>query len=141
MIERKTSKVENKLKEEQIQWEKTQNVISLMKSMESRKLTPKMINTATVIVDVADKNNFSRTLALEVTHCESMWNPDAIHWNDGAVGSHSKGAWQFKEDTFKRYANKMGEQLDYKSVHDQTRVAIYMINDGEIRQWGCSHMI
>jgi hypothetical protein len=81
------------------------------------------------------------TVLSRVAFCESSHNPDAIHYNDGGKGKHSVGILQFQEATFLAYEKKMGEDLNYYSTYDQIKVADFMLNENQGRQWTCYRKI
>lgn len=75
-----------------------------------------------------------------IAYCESRLNPKAINYHDGGKNKHSVGILQFQEATFKEWSGRMGQQLDYYSTLDQIKVARYMIENGQARQWTCSYL-
>jgi hypothetical protein len=81
------------------------------------------------------------TTLSRVAWCESSHNPSAIHYNDGGKGKHSVGILQFQEATFLHYEKEIGEDLDYYSSYDQIKVANYMLEKGQGRQWTCYRKI
>lgn len=77
------------------------------------------------------------TQLLKVAKCESGFNPNAFHKNDGGNGKHSVGIFQFQESTFLTWEKKLGEDLDYYSYHDQIKLASFMFSKGQQKQWTC----
>lgn len=61
-----------------------------------------------------------------VAKCESGFNPNAIHYNDGGKGKHSVGVFQYQESTFKGFSKLMNEDLDYYSYQDQIKLTAYI---------------
>lgn len=90
-----------------------------------------------IIKEIPPKFGVKVAVAESVTKCESTHNPNAINYHDGGYGKHSVGLWQFQKLTFDSYAKKMGEELDYYSAYDQTKVASYMIAHGKANSWTC----
>lgn len=76
-----------------------------------------------------------------IAHCESRLNPKAINYHDGGHNKHSVGILQFQEATFKEWSKRLGEELDYYSSYDQIKVAKYMIEKGQARQWSCARIM
>lgn len=76
---------------------------------------------------------------LKVANCESRFDPNAIHYNDGGKNKHSVGIFQYQESTFNRMEKVMGEDLDYYSWSDQVRLTAYMFaNHPEVKtEWTC----
>lgn len=70
-------------------------------------------------------------------NCESSGNPDAVHYNDGAIGLHSRGILQFQRPTFSGYwkglINKEVEESDIDNLwtdpEAQKMLATAMITD------------
>ncbi len=48
-------------------------------------------------------NRQIEAIVSQLAMCESGGNADAVHYNDGAVGLHSRGLLQFQRPTFKGY--------------------------------------
>lgn len=94
-----------------------------------------------ILKEIPPQYGVKSELAEKIVYCESSYNKNAIHYNDGGKGKHSVGAWQFQKATFDLYAKKMGQELDYYSPLDQTKVASYMIAHGQLHQWSCSRII
>lgn len=74
---------------------------------------------------------------LKVIKCESGFNPNAIHYNDGGKGKHSVGLMQFQKSTFDLWEKKLGEDLDYYSYYDQIKLASFMWSKNQMNQWTC----
>lgn len=119
--ERKAQKIENQIKQEE------QARIEKMSVPE--------------LIDLVGKDSTHKTLAKKIVFCESSNNPKAIHYNDGGKGKHSVGAWQFQKSTFDEWSQKMGQELDYYSPLDQSKVGMYMLEHNQAYQWSCSRMI
>lgn len=93
------------------------------------------------IIDYVAPTSKHKEIAKKIVACESSNNPKAIHYNDGGKGKHSVGAWQFQKATFDGWSKKMGQDLDYYSPLDQSKVGMYMLEHGQVGQWSCSRMI
>lgn len=63
---------------------------------------------------------------LAIAKCESSFNPNAFHKNDGGKGKHSVGIYQYQEATFNGFDNLLNEDLDYYSYHDQIKLTAYV---------------
>ena len=74
----------------------------------------------------ASQYGASETQLLKVASCESQFNPNAFHKNDGGKGKHSVGVFQYQESTFDQFDNLIGEDLDYYSYHDQIKLTAYV---------------
>ena len=60
----------------------------------------------TPIIHITKEKPINRQLEAVVSllvECESSGNPDAVHFNDGAIGLHSRGLLQFQRPTFSGY--------------------------------------
>lgn len=90
-----------------------------------------------ILKEIPPQYGVSVAVAESVTKCESTQNPKAINYHDGGYGKHSVGLWQFQKSTFDSYAKKMGQELDYNSALDQTKVASYMLSKNQGHQWTC----
>lgn len=106
-----------------------------------KKPTEKQKEAARIVIKTAQEYNINTKKVLAVVACESNFNKDAINYNDGGPGKHSVGAYQFQKSTFDSWSKKMGQELDYYSITDQSKVASYMIANGQIHQWSCARMI
>jgi hypothetical protein len=85
--------------------------------------------------------NVSPTDMTKVIKCESNFNPNAFHKDDGGVGKHSVGLLQFQKTTFDLWSARLGEELDYYSYNDQIKLGAYMFSKGQIGQWTCGRML
>ena len=93
------------------------------------------------IIKYAKEFNTSPDVLLAVAKCESNFKPNAIHYNDGGKGKHSVGIFQFQESTFNTWEDILGEDLDYYSYADQSKLAAFMVSEGQLRQWSCARII
>ena len=96
-------------------------------------------NVKVAIAYYADKHNVSASTMDKVVNCESGYNPNAVNWQDShklSKGSH--GVAQFSKETFKLYAEKMGE--DYSDPYNPKEaldVMGYMFSKKQQNQWSC----
>lgn len=73
----------------------------------------------------------------KLIECESGGNPNAVHYNDGAAGLHSRGILQFQRPTFARYwRNLINNDIDdvdvdnlWTDASNQILLAEAMITD------------
>ena len=93
------------------------------------------------ITKYAKQYNTSPDVLLAVSKCESKLNPKAIHYNDGGKGKHSVGIFQFQESTFNTWEDRLGEDLDYYSYHDQAKLAAFMFSKNQQGQWTCARIL
>lgn len=82
------------------------------------------------IVYYANLYGFDSEIGLKVAECESNFSNKAI----GDSGK-SKGIFQFQKETFNRHSKQMGETLDYTSAHDQIKLAMWSMSNGNAREW------
>jgi hypothetical protein len=77
---------------------------------------------------------------LKVATCESGLNPNALHKNDGKKGNHSVGIFQYQRQTWERFSDLMGEDLDYYSYADQAKITAFVFaNYPQLKShWTCS---
>jgi hypothetical protein len=80
---------------------------------------------------------------LQVAKCESGYNPNAINYNDGGPGKHSVGIFQYQRATFDRFSKLMGEELDYYSYYDQTKLTSWIFaNYPQYKKhWTCHRIV
>lgn len=80
---------------------------------------------------------------LKVAYCESQYNPNAIHINDGGKGKHSVGIFQYQESTFNQFDDLMKEDLDYYSYEDQIKLTAYVFAKYPKlkRHWTCARIL
>jgi len=80
------------------------------------------------------------TELVKVGGCESNFNPNAIHYNDGGKGKHSVGIFQYQRSTFDGFSKLLGEELDYYSYHDQAKLTsfIFAKHPRLKSHWTCS---
>lgn len=90
-----------------------------------------------ILKEIPPKYGVKVAVAESVTKCESQQNPLAINYNDGGVGKHSYGMWQYQVSTWEDWSKKYGEELDINSPYDQTKLASYMLSKNQGRQWTC----
>lgn len=116
------------------------SAIAIREEKERTEALQSRINNMSVpeLIDYLAPENASKIK--KIAFCESNYNPNAIHYNDGGSGKHSVGVLQFQESTFLSYEKRMNEDLNYYSSYDQIKVANYMINKGQIHQWSCSRL-
>lgn len=103
-----------------------------LKSAPQKDLSPKEY-----ISIYSKKYGISEANLLRVAKCESGLKKDAIHYDDGGKGKHSRGIMQFQQSTFLVWEKKLGEDLDYHSYHDQIKLASFMWSKGQQNQWTC----
>lgn len=111
--------------------------------LNKEKLAQEKISKMSVpeIIEYVAPTSKHKEVAKKIVKCESSNNPNAINYNDGGKGKHSVGAWQFQEATFDGWSKKMGQELDYYSPLDQSKVGMYMLDHGQIHQWSCSRIL
>lgn len=93
---------------------------------------PKPLTVQETIVKYAQVFAVPEKELLTVAQCESGFNPKAI----GDQG-HAVNIFQFHKPTFETYAQKLGENLDYYSYHDQAKLAAYMFSIKQQKHWTC----
>lgn len=69
---------------------------------------------------------------LAVSKCESGYNPKAV-----GDGGRARNIFQFHKPTWDSFTKKMGEELDYNSYHDQSKVASWAFSNGYASHWTC----
>lgn len=74
--------------------------------------------------------NTDSNLVSKVIQCESKGSNTAV--GDGGL---SRGIAQFQKPTFINLSNKLGEELDYTSSHDQIKLTVWSIANGYGRNW------
>lgn len=83
-----------------------------------------------------DWNNEQFTEFWNIINCESGFNYKAYNKKD-TDGLPAYSVMQFKYKTFHSYAKKYGVvKPDIWNVRQQLEVAVQMINEGQIKQWG-----
>lgn len=97
-------------------------------------LPPKPLSPQEVIIKYANQYGVSSNELLSVAKCESRLSPNPKGYNDGG---HAFGIYQFHKSTFDTFSKQMGEQLDYYSYSDQTKLAAYMFSKGLQNNWTC----
>lgn len=76
-------------------------------------------------------------IIIRLISCESGFNTKAYNPKD-TDGLPAYGILQFKMKTFMTYAKRYGiKNPDIWNPKQQIEVAILMIRDGQVRQWGC----
>lgn len=65
-----------------------------------------------------------------VIRCESQYNPKARGDSGRALG-----VGQFHKPTFERLSKLMGEELDYNSYYDQTKLLAWSLDNGYGANW------
>ncbi|MFA5987453.1 MAG: transglycosylase SLT domain-containing protein [Candidatus Paceibacterota bacterium] len=73
-----------------------------------------------------------KQLALDIAACESNLKPTAV-----GDGGKAYGIYQFHKPTFSLLSKKMGEKLDYYSIEDNIRLAIWAISTDRGFHWSC----
>ena len=72
----------------------------------------------------------------ELMWCESRNNIKAINYDDGKIGEHSRGPYQFKEETFNHFGKRYGlPHDDIWSVKQQEDIAKEMLKEGRWEHW------
>lgn len=66
----------------------------------------------------------------KVIQCESRGSQSAV--GDSGL---SRGIAQFQKPTFINLSNKLGEELDYNSSHDQIKLLVWSIANGYGSNW------
>lgn len=76
---------------------------------------------------------------LQVARCESQFDPRAYNPKD-SDGLPAYGLFQFKKQTFLKYAVRIGIKTpDIWNPTQQSQVAAYMFSNRLQNQWGCYH--
>lgn len=80
---------------------------------------------------------------MAIAKCESNFNPNAFHKDDGGKDKHSVGIFQYQEATFNSFSKMFGEELDYFSYYDQIKLTSWIFaNHPELKShWSCFKMI
>lgn len=71
-----------------------------------------------------------KQIVSKVIQCESKGNHSAV--GDSGL---SRGIGQFQKPTFINLSNKLGEELDYNSSHDQIKLMTWSIANGYGNNW------
>jgi len=71
-----------------------------------------------------------------VIACESQYNPTAK-----GDGNRALGVAQFHKATFERLSKLMGEELDYYSYYDQTKLLAWGLENGYGNNWSAYRAI
>jgi len=115
-------------------------IVSLQNPLESLSETPTPKEIKLAIVYLSGNNDWDNKQFIEfynIVNCESGFRYSAYNKKD-TDGLPAIGLMQFKKATFDHYAKKYGvENPDIWNVRQQLEVAARMINDGQIKQWGC----
>lgn len=120
--------------------------VSYVRAMEIQRATmaqveeKQRVNEMSVKELIVEYGGSQSRIIETIAYCESRLNPKAINYHDGGKNKHSVGILQFQEATFKEWSGRMDMQLDYYSSLDQIKVAKYMIDNGQARQWTCSYL-
>lgn len=86
----------------------------------------------TMVQEVASQNGANPTLMKKIAFCESSYRPEAV-----GDGGRAKNIFQFHKPTFDEFEAKYGEDLNYNSAYDQTKLASKMVRDGKGYHWTC----
>lgn len=86
----------------------------------------------TMIEQVSRQHGANPSLMKKVAFCESSYRPEAV-----GDGGRAKNIFQFHKPTFNEFEKKYGEDLNYNSAYDQTKLASKMIRDGKGSHWTC----
>jgi soluble lytic murein transglycosylase-like protein len=78
-------------------------------------------------------NGLSPEKLLLIAKCESGFNQKAIGDHGLAIG-----IFQFHQQTWDSFSQKMGEELDIHSANDQAKLASWAFKNGLQSHWTCS---
>ena len=84
-------------------------------------IPPRVLGVQETIAKYAEIYNAPEKELLTVAFCESSYNPKAV----GDSGK-ARNIFQYHRPTFERFAELMGEDLDYYSYHDQAKVTAWV---------------
>ncbi len=75
----------------------------------------------------------------KLAFCESGYKNSAVHYNDGQVGSHSYGLYQYKIPTWERYEKQYGQDLNMDSPMDSIKLTEFVLEKHGGYDWyNCS---
>jgi len=99
---------------------------------------PDFSSTTTIreyINKYAEEYGVSSSSMWRVMMCESSGNKDAINLRDPNGGS--KGLFQFQPQTYKLWAEEIGETRDIWDAEAQIKVTAYAFSKGRQSAWSC----
>lgn len=70
--------------------------------------------------------NQDPALLKKVAECESQYETNLL-----GDGGRAYSVYQFHKGTFERWSKEFGEPLDYKSYHDNIKLAVWSFSQGE----------
>lgn len=82
---------------------------------------PKVLSVTETIEKYAEIHDVSLEELLTVAKCESGYNPKAV-----GDGGRAVNIFQYHKPTFDRFSKLMGEQLDYYSYYDQSKLTAWI---------------
>lgn len=109
-------------------------------SEEAKQIEPVEVQKELIIEEVLNevpkKYGVNPVIVQKVAFCESSYR-----YNVYGDGGHAYGVLQFHKPTFEQFEKKYGEELNYDSSLDQTKLASQMIRDGYGSHWTCYRKI
>ena len=98
----------------------------------------KVLSVKETIAFYAEQNGANKEELLKVAKCESSFNPKAT-----GDGGRAKNIFQYHYPTFVAFSKLMGEDLDYHSYTDQSKLTswIWVHYPQYKKHWTCYSML